>query len=164
MEGRTHIVGGVAAGLALASYSALDPFVIVGAAVVGSLLPDIDHAKSKISTSNPIMSLVSAVVNIFFTHRTFTHSAVFLVLVGYLFYRLDWLPGLLPGMVVGIASHLILDAMTKQGIKFLWPLNATIRIPLFIRTGSGVERVVEVLLLAAAVYFGAIEFGIYKGS
>lgn len=148
MEFRTHFIGGVAAGMAVVVYTDAHPLWTVGAAMVGSLLPDIDHGKSKISNSNVITQLLSFVVNLFFTHRTFTHSLVFLLL---LLWPLSYAPIIAPGFLAGVASHLLLDAMTKNGIKLFWPLPLNFRIPFYIRTGGVAERFVEMLLIGCII-------------
>lgn len=150
MQGKTHIIGGVAAGLLVTKYAELNPLITVGAATIGALLPDIDHGQSKLSRSNPILTLLSSLVNVFFTHRTFTHSLVFLGLMWWLL--ATWVPLILYGFIAGMASHLLLDAVTKNGIKLFWPLPVTFRIPLYIRTGGAVENIVAVLLMLGIVY------------
>lgn len=56
MQGNTHIVGGITASLAFAQISNDNPLVLVGAGVIGALLPDICHGGSKIGRKLPIIS------------------------------------------------------------------------------------------------------------
>jgi len=58
MQGNTHIVGGITASLAFAQISNDNPLVLVGAGVVGALLPDICHGGSKIGRKFPIISKI----------------------------------------------------------------------------------------------------------
>lgn len=157
MQARAHVLGGVTAGTAVAVYTDYDPLLSFGAAIVGSLLPDIDHGKSKIANSNSIMRLLSFVVTLLFTHRTFTHSLVFMALIWFL---LRSMPDVAFGFLAGMASHLLLDAMTKNGIKLFWPLPVTFRIPFYIRTGGAVERVVEIALCVINIYLLLNLFGL----
>lgn len=53
MQGNTHIVGGITASLAFAQFSNDNPLVLVGAGVIGALLPDICHRGSKIGRTFP---------------------------------------------------------------------------------------------------------------
>lgn len=156
MEGRTHIIGGVAAGLGLATVSQFDPVLVTGAAALGAIVPDICHTGSKIGRKLP---LLSKTVSMIFGHRTFTHSLLFLGLAAWL---MLWLPihlAIVAGILVGMASHLILDAVTKNGIKLFYPLPITFRIPLYIRTGGAVEQFVAVGLIVLCIYWGLEVFG-----
>ena len=74
MTGNTHIIGGLAAGLAFAQVTNYDPVLLAGAGVVGALLPDICHGGSKIGRTFPV---VSKIINVLFGHRSFTHSLLF---------------------------------------------------------------------------------------
>jgi len=77
MTGNTHIIGGLAASLALAQFTNYDPVLLVGAGVIGALIPDICHGGSKMGRTFPMLSKV---INGIFGHRSFTHSLLFLVL------------------------------------------------------------------------------------
>ena len=77
MTGKTHIIGGLAASLAFAQVTSY-PVLLVGAGVIGAVLPDICHGGSKIGRALPV---VSKVINKIFGHRSFTHSLLFLVLI-----------------------------------------------------------------------------------
>lgn len=153
MEGKTHVIGGLAAGLAVASLTNADPILVTAAAAFGSLVPDIDHGGSKISRSNAFLALLSAAVNLLFMHRGFTHSILFTGLVAWVLTKLGVPPDITLGTIVGILSHLFLDCVTKRGIKLFYPLQTTFKIPLNITTGGAVEKVVMVLLGIAVCYF-----------
>jgi len=158
----THLLGGTAAGLALVQVSgALEPatiaYVAAGAAI-GSLLPDIDHTKSKISNKNVGTSITSHIVSIFFKHRGFLHTPVFLAILFVAVYALagmlsalDVLPEaiahelpvfyLTAAVTLGALSHLILDSLTPGGIMWLWPVSKK-RISFApIRTNSIAEKI-----------------------
>ncbi|WP_313894595.1 metal-dependent hydrolase [Psychrobacillus sp.] len=151
MTGKTHIIGGIATSLAFAQISNYDPVLLVGAGVVGALIPDICHGGSKIGRTFP---LISKVVQVLFGHRTFTHSLLFLFLIGALLNMISINESIVAGMLVGIASHLILDMATKNGIKLLFPIKITVRFPMTTRTGGTVEHIVFVALSLLSVYFG----------
>ncbi|MFJ7732550.1 metal-dependent hydrolase [Lysinibacillus sp. NPDC097231] len=150
MQGNTHIVGGITASLAFAQISSDNPLVLVGAGVIGALLPDICHGGSKIGRKFPI---ISKIVNMLFGHRSFTHSLLFLFLVMMLLHTFVPYESISAGIVIGIASHIFLDMGTKQGVKLFFPISMSIRLPLTTKTGSKVEKVVFMLLTMLSVYF-----------
>ena len=150
MLGNTHIVGGITASLAFAQISSESPLVLVGAGVVGALLPDICHSGSKIGRMFPISSKI---VNKLFGHRSFTHSLLFLFCVAMLLdafvpYKLVTI-----GLLLGMASHLVLDMGTKRGIKLFFPMKIAVRFPLTIKTGGKVEKVIFAGLCMLSLYF-----------
>lgn len=151
MTGNTHIIGGIAASLAFAQVSNYDPIILVGAGVVGALLPDICHGGSKIGRT---FKITSKIVNTLFGHRSFTHSLLFLFLMAVLMNTYVPNESITAGILVGMASHYVLDMATKNGIKLLFPLKITVRFPITTRTGGKVEDVVFGILSLLTVYFG----------
>ncbi|WP_391120127.1 metal-dependent hydrolase [Psychrobacillus sp. L3] len=158
MTGNTHIVGGIAASLAFAQISNDNPVLLVGAGVIGALIPDICHGGSIIGRK---FSIVSKVVTGVFGHRSFTHSLVFLFLIGALLHTLLTNDSIIAGILVGMVSHFILDMATKNGIKLLFPLKITVRFPITTRTGGAVENLVFAALSLLSVYFGYEAFAGY---
>lgn len=151
MTGKTHIIGGITASLAFAQTSNYDAVLLVGAGVVGALIPDICHSGSKIGKKLP---LLSKIISAIFGHRTFTHSLLFLFLIGILLNSFVANESIIAGILVGMASHYVLDMATKNGIKLLYPLKVTVRFPITTRTGGAVEDVVFAALSLLTVYFG----------
>jgi inner membrane protein len=151
MTGNTHIIGGIAASLAFAQVSNYDPVILVGAGVVGALLPDICHGGSKIGRT---FKITSKIVNTLFGHRSFTHSLLFLLLMAILMNTYVPNESITAGILVGMASHYVLDMATKNGIKLLFPLKITVRFPITTKTGGKVEDVVFGILSLLTVYFG----------
>lgn len=155
MTGKTHIVGGVASGMVLASVTSYEPTTLVIAGAVGGLLPDICHGGSKIGRKMPVLSKI---INTIFGHRTFTHSLLFLILVWLLLEIFIPINAAKTGVLAGMVSHFILDAATKNGIKLLYPLKITVRFPVTTRTGGAVEYIVLAILTLITVYYAQ---GIY---
>ncbi|WP_107948111.1 metal-dependent hydrolase [Lysinibacillus parviboronicapiens] len=151
MQGNTHIVGGITASLAFAQISNDNPFVLVGAGIVGALLPDICHGGSKIGRTFPI---ISKIVNKLFGHRSFTHSLLFLLLVMTMLHSFIPYDAITAGILVGMVSHILLDMGTKQGVKLFFPIKIPVRFPLTTKTGGKVEQVVLALLSGLSLYFG----------
>jgi inner membrane protein len=151
MTGKTHIVGGITASLAFAQTTNYDPFILIGAGVIGAILPDICHGGSKIGRALPMLSKI---INTLFGHRTFTHSLLFLVLMAVLMNNFVPNEAFTAGVLVGMASHLLLDMATKNGIKLFFPIKVTIRFPITATTGGAAEYVVFAALSLFTVYFG----------
>jgi len=158
MTGKTHIVGGIAASLAYAQITNHDPIIMLGAGVLGALLPDICHGGSKIGRKLP---LLSKLINMLFGHRTFTHSLLFLVIIAILLNSFIPNEAVKAGFLAGMVSHYVLDMATKNGIKLLFPLSMTVRFPLTTRTGGAVENVVFSILALLSFYFGYEAFSSY---
>jgi len=153
MEGKTHIVGSLAAG---ALYLNLGGAVghealFFGSLALGALIPDIDHTGSLIGRKVP---LIDNIINTVFGHRSFTHSLLFLVLAFLLFQQTSWPKDIELGILMGMFSHMVLDMLTKQGVKFLWPLNIEIGIPFGIRTGGAIEQGFFTVLVIYLCYVG----------
>ncbi|SOC40559.1 metal-dependent hydrolase [Salinicoccus kekensis] len=151
MTGKTHITGGIAAGLAYSYFSGMDPIILTGGGIIGALLPDICHSGSMIGRKLPV---TSRIVNLIFGHRSFTHSLLFLVIMAFLLKAFQPYDAVTAGIVVGMASHYILDMGTKRGIQLFFPLDYRVRFPLTTKTGSIVEEVIFSLLALASFYYG----------
>ena len=143
MTGKTHIMGGIAASTAVAYYYGFDPATMAAAGSAGALIPDLCHTKSKIGRKFP-----------------FTHSLLFLLIIYFL--ATTYIPNdsLSIGLLVGMASHLILDAGTVNGIKFLFPASIKVRLPFYVKTGSTGEQVVLAALTVVTCYYIAVLCGI----
>lgn len=155
MRGRTHIVAGAVAWVAFAGasgghYSAWSP-VLMGSAVIGSLLPDIDHPGSVIGKKIlPVSLLLSGI----FGHRGITHSllAVIGLTVGIILLMKEN-PGGIDGAAIAVAaatgylSHLLLDWLTPSGIPLLYPAQRMFRAPVTIQTGGAGEVLFAVVIL-----------------
>lgn len=153
MEGRTHIIGGISAGMAYLHFggSVDEDVLFLGGLIFGAMLPDIDHTSSRIGRAVPyIDNFISSV----FGHRTLTHSLLFLILGYWLFHILSWPESLEIGILLGILSHIILDMLTVQGVKFLWPVRIRVGVPFGIRTGGSIEKVILVFFIIFIGYAG----------
>ncbi|MGP4063044.1 metal-dependent hydrolase [Halobacillus sp. H74] len=152
MEGKTHIVGGLAAGV---GYSVLvgtgdtTPFLV--GCMVGSLIPDIDHPQGKLGR---VLPFLSKPISSIFGHRTVTHSLLFLVIVGVAFQFLNLSQALEIGIMIGLVSHIVLDSVTKDGVKLFYPFDFNFRIPPGISTGGFIEKGVLIGLCFLVAYYG----------
>ncbi len=160
----THGIGGVGAGLLMASVlgskspELVQPVMLSGA-VIGSLFPDIDHHQSYIARKIP---MISVIVSSVFKHQGFLHSPLFLILAGIVTVGISntMLMGeqqstanlFLFGFLPGIFSHIVLDTLNIQGIPWLWPSKKRFHI-LSIRTNSGAEKIFTAVLSACVASF-----------
>lgn len=132
MTGKTHIAGGLL-GAALCCTDISSGVLLIA----GSILPDIDHGSSLLGKNIPL-------VHKFFKHRGFTHSLLFC----YLMYLIN------PYLAIGVAIHIILDLLTKDGVHLLSPIPMKINffpIAMFVKTGGFFEKIVCILCYVLAV-------------
>ena len=123
----------------------------IGAAVTGSLLPDIDHPSSWLGRR---LSPVSRPLSLLLGHRGLSHSL--LAVIGGLMLAQAVHPVAVAGrlvepLVVGYLSHLAADALTPAGVPLLWPLKRRFGLPLC-ATGGPMEMMVVAGVLAAAAW------------
>lgn len=144
----SHIALGAAAWFAAAprlDLPALDP-ALLGLAVFGALLPDIDHPKSWVGKA---LWPVSRVFARLLGHRGITHSALAVVGCTALLLSQDVPLAITAPLVVGYLSHLGADLLTPAGLRLAWPLRGTYALPLC-RAGSPFEPLVVALILSWA--------------
>lgn len=145
---KTHVIGGVALGLYAAQVLPHDPILLTGAAAFGALLPDIDHAGSTLGRKVPF---AAKTIRGIFGHRTFTHSIAGIGGAAWLMSLLPIHPAIFSGVIIGIISHIVLDAITKDGVKLFWPFPIKVGIPL-VRTGGPLETFIGIALIILCVY------------
>ncbi|HWL81864.1 MAG TPA: metal-dependent hydrolase [Roseomonas sp.] len=148
MMAGSHIALGAAAWFAAAprlGLPALDP-AMLGLAVFGALLPDVDHPKSWVGK---LLRPVSTVLATVLGHRGVTHSLVAVVGCAALLVRQNVPLAITAPLVVGYLSHLAADLLTPGGLRLAWPLRGTYSLPLC-RTGSPFEPLVVALALSWA--------------
>ena len=175
MMGKAHIAFGSGAWLAACSLIGHQPGALEMAAVVlGSLMPDADHPKSKIGRFLPGVS------HFFYYvaggHRGITHSALLcipMLMVAYSFWGIhlgvsqglfSWHSSasdpystfegyaavVILAFTFGYLSHLVGDVITKQGLRFFWPLPFLIRVTPF-RADSPVINLLAYSVLCVGV-------------
>lgn len=130
------------------------------AAMVGGLLPDIDHPKSAIGRQLPLLSEPLSAI---FGHRGFTHSLLAVaIMLGVLFWltasgegsQLRWL--VVP-LCVGYLSHIVGDSLTPSGVPLFYPKRKTYSLNLF-KTRSFMETLI-VAIFTLGVFFS---LGVYQ--
>lgn len=166
MMGRNHFATGVATGSLVATATHLPPgqaVAFIGVTSVCSLLPDFDHPDAML----PRMlawpgRAAAALISHFFGHRTLTHSVlgVGLLSAGMLFIprfpeHCYW------AVILGCATHIAGDMLTKSGVPIWWPHRAVWRLApkrFAFRTNGALEQLVLTPLLAigAVVCLGLV--------
>ena len=141
---KTHVAAGFLAGIFLMQYfSPASQLLFISLVLIGAILPDIDHPKSKIGRNFKIVSL-------FFEHRGFFHSLLVLPVIAFLLLYFTKTSYYSLPLIIGYLSHLVTDAVTKEGIMPFHPLSRA-RISGFIRTGGFFEYVIFFAIAAFAV-------------
>jgi len=140
---RTHIAFGIFIYLLIMSYvdSKIIFFVFL---LLGVVITDIDSRKSKVGKKWYFRPFQWAV-----RHRGVFHSLICglaLSIIITIFHR--W-AGI--GFFIGYLSHLLLDCLTRQGIKLFWPFSKW-RIKGPVRSGKITEDIIFVLLLLADIF------------
>lgn len=164
MTHKTHLVGGaVLAGVIHQHFFTMTDVQFAcyyTAALVGSILPDIDHPKSLISQTVFFLHYPFRKLG----HRKATHSilAVFavMVLTSMLFKvrYIGWSIG------IGYSSHLILDMLNPRGVPLLYPFIKSRYKVATIHTGSKVEEIIYFLLVVSllVIILKGIQPFVYK--
>lgn len=177
MTWKTHLIGGAQAGLltifALKCGSDYMESLIVGSsAMLGSLLPDLDQPKSKLSRSDLLVGLISHLTAKFTKHRGFTHTVPGAALFGGIFYLLAVMQGGGKGglyaFFVALAALVLLHASDSP----LKPLAGFIAAAIYITGPSVAELITEsgltvdlgsrsALLCAVGIFAGALSHIFY---
>ncbi|MDQ0337382.1 inner membrane protein [Caldalkalibacillus uzonensis] len=121
--------------------------------LIGSIFPDIDKFRSRLGRK---LWFLSAFISVLFSHRGFTHSLLFIVIMGvsslWVTQALDVHPVYALGWTLGVACHVAGDFMTKGGVALLYPYKKRFAFPLSIRTGSLTERGILFVLVMINLY------------
>ncbi|MCE5089969.1 metal-dependent hydrolase [Staphylococcus devriesei] len=152
MTGKTHVSAGLLVGALTTEHFHIDIFstvTVICLAIVSSLLPDICHTRSKVGRQFKVLSVL---INLFFGHRTFTHSLLFLGLIIFLLNLIQTPTYYLVSIIGAMASHVILDMLTPRGVKLLYPIPLTIKFPFTFKTGGMVDASLATALSIGALY------------
>lgn len=138
---KTHLIFSFLIALLIFNYFNLNPILFVIFVLIGNLIPDIDHSKSKIGRK---VWPISLIINFIFGHRGLFHSLFFAVIISLLI-KIIINDYAIP-FFIGFLSHLFIDALTKQGVSFLYPFKF-LKIKGFIRTNSFLEKILFLIIL-----------------
>lgn len=139
MMAGSHMVVGAALWAVTAKAGGLSPAEpqALAAAVLGSLLPDIDHPNSWAGRKlRPISVPLSLLVG----HRGITHSLLAVIGGIALLAAMggNWVAA---PIIIGYLSHLAADSLTPSGVPLLWPWKRRFTLNLC-QTGSFTEIIV----------------------
>jgi inner membrane protein len=151
MMAKSHVVLGLTAWIASAPLMHAASFTpaYLGLAVVGSLLPDLDHPKSWVGRrTRPVSTAIAAALG----HRGITHSAIAVLALVVVLLHAGYRRGAVGALAVGYLSHLAADMLTPQGLRLAWPFRRTWGIPLC-RTGSPMEAVIVATLVCGVAWW-----------
>jgi len=157
MLGITHAAGGMFVGTMIGA-AFKEPLIGAAIGAVAGLLPDIDHPNSLVSQRIPILPVL---MNIVFGHRGLTHTIWFCFLIAGMiaciaFFVSGWAYTHF-GLYVfgGMLSHLVLDGVTKSGVKPFAPL-AVCSWKGFVTTGdSWIEVPLTILFVILSLKIGS---------
>lgn len=143
----THLIAGLFSALLFLNYSE-NKIIFILVTVFFSIFPDIDSSNSKMGKYG-----FSKVLTAFSKHRGVFHSLLFvgifyLILENYI--QIIALP-----FLIGYSTHLILDVLTKRGLRLFYPLN--FRFHGFVRTGKFFEMIFFLILLILTTVIIAIK-------
>ncbi|WP_160693448.1 metal-dependent hydrolase [Clostridium sp. C2-6-12] len=151
MNYKTHINGGILVGLYVSIQMQNKPLiptgVLLGGALLGSLLPDIDHRNSYIGRK---VKTASKAINKLAGHRKLFHAPlVYLLLysIGLGMIKDNLLLMGINGLFLGILSHLILDSFTIGGLPWFYPLSKKRFSLAGIKTNSKLEDILCGILI-----------------
>lgn len=132
----THLAFGLLVSLLYLNYFNIkNEILFILVVVFFSIFPDIDETRSKIGRKN---KLISKTINFFFGHRGIIHTIYIPLILFIIFNFINYEIAI--ASLIGYFSHLFLDALTKRGIKPLYPIfNKRINGP--VRTGSFLEKI-----------------------
>ncbi|MGL4737307.1 MAG: metal-dependent hydrolase [Cellulosilyticaceae bacterium] len=153
MTYRTHIIGGIA--LATLMSRAVEPqlgteiVLYYGMAVVGSILPDIDHPRSWLSQQIPVLHYPFKI----FGHRGATHSLLAAAIVFFIMGAIFGGSVITTGITIGYVSHILLDMLNPRGVPLIYPITKEKYKIARIHTGEWGEYVVASILIVRIVCF-----------
>jgi len=151
MKARTHDIAAITALLGVVVVQPTPPTVTLATAIaiilanqMGGIAPDIDQPTAPFWRNLPIGGIVGRMIGkMLGGHRFITHSLLGMVLVGFLIHWiLTFFQPLFPNVqtnyvwwafMIGMASHLIMDTFTKEGVPWLLPVPIKFGIPPFKR-------------------------------
>lgn len=151
MTYKTHIIGGVALALVVNEYlipiQGVELVYYYSGAVIGALLPDLDHPKSWISRKTLILHYPFHKLG----HRKATHSLVAAICVWTVLSLFLGQYVLALGTFLGYVSHLLLDMLNPMGVPLLYPFTKEKYKIGKIYTGDKGENIVSVVLILISV-------------
>lgn len=115
-----HLLIGAACGLGLGAVTHNHSELLVGAAALAAVVPDLDLQFANRRALPPRPGARCGL----FEHRGPTHSILAANLLAWLVITLSGQPPLGLAVGIGYLSHLVADGISYMGVPYLWPLTA----------------------------------------
>lgn len=177
MKGTSHAIIGITLSAVIAKQLG-QPYGISEAAIAGiaSLLPDIDEDSSTINKYVPlsykkfiygamglymayymyktrsIALLIPAIISLLIYlsgHRGYTHSILSMAIFIIAFIKT---PNYILPFAVGYSLHLLCDMINAKGIRLMYPLKTTYKLPLNTAMNSITGQLIETGIVIASIY------------
>lgn len=143
---KTHVAFGFFLSLLIIkNINLTNPLLFMVITISAAIIPDIDHLSSFVSKK---LELLSGVLTLFFKHRGVLHSFFVIFIVSFLIYLKNQEVAI--ATLTGYSSHVILDALTKKGVRPFYPLKTKIKG--FFKTNSLLENILFLIIIAAIIY------------
>ncbi|MFA5097859.1 MAG: metal-dependent hydrolase [Candidatus Margulisiibacteriota bacterium] len=172
----THSVFGIFLTLVILAFFGVQwglHWTIILFAILGSIIPDIDHPRSVIGK---ILYPVSSRLERAFGHRTITHSLIGWIIATIIFAVLIIIPSLVIGhwkldilpwrwiasFSISYFSHLILDMFNRRGAQMFWPDPGRDVIPRDPRYRPPSGSKVEIIIFTVMVFLMFLAFPVSK--
>lgn len=120
MTYKTHMLAGAAIGIAtvgLFNVDVVDSGLYLFGAILGSVLPDVDHPKSWIANRTGSLKYLFAGLG----HRGMLHSLIGTFVVTVVLVLGFGINMFTMGLLWGYLSHLLMDSLNPSGVAWLWP-------------------------------------------
>lgn len=179
MTARTHDLAAVTA-LGIVAITTFNVQITLGTALIallanqlGGIAPDIDQPTAPFWRNLPVGGYLGRVIDkMLGGHRFISHSLIGIVGFGFLAKLIltflhPSLPHLNVGIVwwafmIGLASHLVMDTFTKEGVPWLLPIPVKFGIPpikdLRITTGKKVETLLFLAILGFDIWYTSAHY------
>jgi inner membrane protein len=174
MTARTHDLAAITA-LGIITISSFKIQVTLGTALtallanqLGGIAPDIDQPTAPFWRNLPVGQFIGKIIDkMLGGHRFISHSLLGMVGFGFLAKLiLTFLHPVVPHLnigvvwwafMIGLASHLVMDTFTKEGVPWLLPIPIKFGLPPIkkfrITTGKWVEKVLFILILVFDIWY-----------
>lgn len=144
MEWKTHLLSGVVAGYSITGGDWRG--ALIGG--VAGIVPDLDEPKSKFGK---MFFFISIPLSMFFAHRTFTHSLLFVLLSsGFALTFLD--SEMTLAIIAGLFSHIVADMLTGK-VQLFYPYKKRVGIPIPRSFFILIDRVTRYVLLLVVIWW-----------
>lgn len=136
MEWTTHALSGIVLG-----YTATNDWKLALVSGAFAVVPDLDEPKSKFG--KPLF-FISLPINQIFGHRTFTHSLLFVAIIGAITAIFNLKFSL--AAIIGLLSHIIGDMITGR-VQVLYPNKKRIGLKVSFLNYHLIDRMTRIILI-----------------